>query len=154
MRFCLSVIAVTLILSCTASNGKFNQNRWLNNPGMNDWGNPRIVMLDDLMSNHLYIGMSRDSILMLLGKPYEEKIEMSLPDDMKIPDSISFAKEKNLRPGRADTVTYLINEFSKKNSQPDTVMMYALGPSMADYWFLKIVYDNKGRVRKYYKYQS
>lgn len=50
-------------------------------------------MTDDLIKNHLKPGMHRDSILVLLGRPYKEEIGNRIPTGLAIPDSI-----RNLSP--------------------------------------------------------
>ncbi|HQT22509.1 MAG: hypothetical protein B7X86_16220 [Sphingobacteriales bacterium 17-39-43] len=123
---------------------KFNKERWLANNHVNDTHNPRAYMTEDLLENHLKIGITRDSVFALLGKPYKDGIENRLPKGLKMPDSLSFSNKENLKPENSDRATYKINEFMRLNSQPDTLVLYPVGWSTIDPNFLVIKFDNKG----------
>lgn len=137
------IFFVFMMVSCEVDK-KFNKERWWANNDLNDTRNPRAYMTDDLLKNHLKIGITRDSVLALLGKPYKEGIENRLPKELKIPDSISFSNKENLKPENRDKALARINEFMRLNSQPDTLMLYPVGWSTIDPKFLVIKFDNKG----------
>ena len=100
---------------------KFDSEVWIDNDDLTEGNNPRFYMTDDLIKNHLKPGMHRDSILVLLGRPYKEEIGNRIPTGLAIPDSI-----RNL------------NEWYRVHSQPDTVMMYPIGWSLVDPLFFVI----------------
>ena len=132
-----------VMVSCKVDK-KFNKERWLANNDVNDTHNPRAYMTEDLLKNHLRIGITRDSVFELLGKPYKDGIENRLPKGLKMPDSLSFSNKKNLKPENSDRTTYRINQFMRLNSQPDTLVLYPVGWSTIDPNFLVIKFDNKG----------
>jgi len=62
-------------LNCSQYGEKaFNSQEWKNS-GADYWNqkNPRIKMIKDLKSNHLFVGMERDSVESLLGEPGKPK---------------------------------------------------------------------------------
>ena len=86
-------------------------------------------MMDDLMKNHLKKGMHRDSVLMLLGTPFKEQIEIMFAEGVKVPNSHFLDNSKE-----ADT----IKTWYQKNAQVDTMIFYAVGSSTIDPIILKI----------------
>lgn len=132
------------IVSCNNGDRKFNKERWINNSDVNDTNNPRAYMTEDLLKNHLKIGITKDSVLALLGKPYKDGIENRLTKEFKVPDSLSFSNEENLKPENSDRATDRINKFMRLNSQSDTLMLYPVGWSTIDPNFLVIKFNHKG----------
>jgi hypothetical protein len=86
-------------------------------------------MTKDLMDNYLRPGIQRDSIIILLGRPYWEKIEYRLPKGLEVPDSVS---------GLDSIGIEKFNDWHGKFSQPDTIMRYPIGWSTIDPNFLII----------------
>jgi len=137
------ILFLFVIVSCNGDR-KFNTERWLNNNDINDTKNPRAYMIKDLLKNHLKNGITRDSVLALLGKPYKDGIENRLPKGLEMPDSLSFSNKENLKSENSDRATERVNEFMRLNSQPDTLMLYPIGWSTIDPNFLVIKLDNNG----------
>jgi hypothetical protein len=77
MKYCDYLLFLSLS-ACVHENDysqkSFEREKWLANPKMKDVHNPRAYMTDDLLQNVLTLGCGRDSILLLLGDPYSEKV--------------------------------------------------------------------------------
>lgn len=140
------------ILSCKADN-KFNQQKWLANSDVSDTHNPRAYMIDDLMKNHLKVGITKNAVLTLLGKPEKDRIENRLPKGINIPDSFSFTNKENLKLERSDKVIAGINDFVRLNAKPHTLMLYSIGWSTIDPNYLIIQLDEKGMVLDFWTEQ-
>mgnify|MGYP007060710950 FL=1 len=141
MRFIILIFILVITLDSCSSNynsDKFDKDVWLSNNDISDQYNPRSRMTTDLMENYLRPGMQRDSILILLGRPYLEKIENRLPKGLEVPDSLSISE--SLDTSRVEK----FNIWYKTNSQPDTIMRYPIGWSTIDPNFLiiKLGQDN------------
>jgi hypothetical protein len=95
-------------------------------------------MTNDLIENYLKPGMHRDSIILLLGRPYLETIENRLSKGVEVPDSISFTDSENLKKENRDRTVKNFNDWYKTHSQPDTLMFYPVGWSTIDPNFLVI----------------
>ncbi len=144
---------ICLFASCSTS-PKFDREVWIENPDVNDQYNPRAKMVQDVIDNHLKIGMSRRSVLVLLGKPLQEGIEQRLPDSTIVPDSVSFDNPENLKPENKDRVLLEINKFYKSHSKPVMLIRYAVGWSLIDPNYLVIRLNNKGMVEAFWKEQG
>lgn len=135
MRFIILIFVLIITLDSCSSNynsDKFDKDVWLSNNDISDQYNPRSRMTTDLMENYLRPGMPRDSIIILLGRPYLEKIENRLPKGLEVPDSLSISES-------LDTIRLeKFNTWYKTNSQPDTIMRYPIGWSTIDPNFLII----------------
>lgn len=138
-------ILLLVITSCTTDQ-KFNQQKWLANSDVNDRNNPRADMTDDLLNNHLKVGLSKNAVLALLGKPEKDGIENRLPKGVKMPDSLALTNEENLKPEHREKVTAKINDFMRLNAKAQTLMLYPVGWSTIDPNFLVIQLDDKGLV--------
>lgn len=148
----LSVVICFLLfatISCTR-NKVFDKEIWLSNSNVNDTRNLRAHMAKDLMENHLKIGLTRNAVLELLGKPYKDVIENRLPKGVKVPDSLSMMNDKNLTSEERNQLIVRINEFQRLNAKPDTLMLYPVGWSTIDPNFLAVQFDNTGRVRDFW----
>ncbi|MES2447430.1 MAG: hypothetical protein V4546_09625 [Bacteroidota bacterium] len=143
------ILFILVMLSCTRDR-TFNKARWLKNIDVNDTNNPRAYMTDDLLKNHLKIGITRDSILAMLGKPYKYVIENRLSKGLEMPDSLSFLNNENLKPETKNSNANRINKFIRVNSQPDTLMLYPIGWSTIDPNFLVIKFDDKGLTTNFW----
>ena len=133
------------MISCTR-NKQFDKERWQRNNDVNDTRNPRAYMTNDLLKNHLRVGITKDSIIALLGKPYKDGVENRLPKGIELPDSLSFSKDTNLKKEQKDDVTARINKFVRLNSKLDTLMLYPVGWSTIDPNFLVVKLDKTGKV--------
>ena len=141
MKLLTLVFALVTSLYCCSSNYKsngFEKNTWLSNNDVSDRFNPRANMTNDLIENYLKPGMHRDSIILLLGRPYLETIENRLPKGVEVPDSLSFTDSENLRKENRDRTFKNFNDWYKTHSQPDTLMFYPVGWSTIDPNFLVI----------------
>jgi len=131
----LSVFAIFLTVcgcSLNYTSDKFDKSVWLSNNNVSDQYNPRAKMTKDLLENYLRPGISRDSIIALLGQPYKEEIEMRLPKGIEVPDSLSLSSPENFKPENRDKAQENFNEWLRKNWQPDTLMFYPVGWSTMD----------------------
>ena len=94
---------------------------------MEDYHNPRARMTDDLLNNYLKPGITRDSILTLLGEPYSETISSRLPKGLSTPDSIALNKYVGEPRELQDKILTEYNAWHKKNGQLNTLMLYPVG---------------------------
>ncbi len=131
---------VTSLYSCSSNykSNRFEKNSWVSNNDVSDRYNPRASMTKDLMENYLKPGMHRDSIILLLGRPYLETIENRLPKGLVVPDSLSFTDSENLKEENRDRTVKNFNDWYKTHGQPDTLMFYPVGWSTIDPNFLVI----------------
>ncbi|MEJ6979682.1 hypothetical protein WG906_04425 [Pedobacter sp. P351] len=149
LRYLFVLCSIVLISSCSHPK-QFERESWLKNNDVNDTGNPRAYMTEDLLKNYLKTGLSKDSIIALLGKPYSDKIEQRLPKGMSIPDSISYTNSENIRADSNGRIMNQINEFMRLNSQPDTLMLYPVGWSTIDPNFLVVKLDDQGQAIEFW----
>lgn len=132
MRFIILIFVFVITLdSCTSNynSDKFDKDVCLSNNDISDQYNPRSRMTTDLMENYLRPGIQRDSIIILLSRPYWEKIEYRLPKGLVVPDSVSGIDSIGIEK---------FNDWQSKFSQPDTIMRYPIGWSTIDPNFLII----------------
>jgi len=130
----------TILTSCSMfyNSDKFDRQVWLWNDDMTDTSNPREKMTKDLLENYLKPGIPRDSILLLLGEPYLERIENRLARGVEIPDSLSYHNLDGLSTEQRDKHNDNLNAWLDSNSQSDTLMYYPVGWSTIDPRFLII----------------
>jgi len=132
----------------------FDKDVWLRNSDMSDTSNPRARMVADVMAHHLHVGLTRDSVLALLGPPYSENIELVLPENVTLPDSLSLQNsqttEKLYDSQNAEAQREGINAFYKQHGRPQTVLRYPVGWSTIDPNFLVICLTRTGKVASYY----
>jgi len=133
---------------------KFNRDVWLWNDDMTDTWNPRAKMTSDLLQNYLRPGIHRDSILLLLGTPYLERIENRTPRGLDAPDSLSFFNLDSLSPKEREKLVDDVNEWHRSNSQPDTLMYYPVGWSTIDPRFLIIKFKPDSTAYEFWIEQS
>lgn len=136
-----------VMISCTGDK-EFNKERWLNNNDVNNTRNPRAHMTKDLLENHLKVGLTRNSVVALLGQPYKDRIENRLPKGIEIPDSLSLTGNVKFKNNNDAIKKY--NEFVRLNSKPDTLMLYPVGWSTIDPNFLVVKFDKNGIVRDFW----
>ena len=132
MRLIILIFTLTTVLNSCSSNynsDTFKKEVWLSNNDIKDKNNPRSRMTKDLIKNYLRPGIQRDSIIILLGQPYMEKIEYRLPNGLEVPDSLSSIDPIGIEK---------FNDWHNKFSQPDTIMRYPIGWSTIDPNFLII----------------
>lgn len=145
------IVLLLFLISCNYGLDKrFDKTSWLLNSDVNVIRNPRADMVADLLANHLKVGLKRNSVLALLGKPYQDGVENRLPKGLEIPDSLSFTNDRNLTSEEREKVIVRMNEFQRLNAKPDTLMLYPVGWSTIDPNFLAVQFDNKGRVRDFW----
>lgn len=135
MRLIILMFVLVVVLDSCSSNyssDKFDKDVWLLNNDISNRYNPRANMTKDLIENYLRPGMHRDSIIILLGRPYLEKIENRLPKGLEVPDSLSISESLDT------TQLEKFNTWYETNSQPDTLMRYPIGWSTIDPIFLII----------------
>jgi hypothetical protein len=149
----LVLLAISALVSCNQSTS-FDKEAWINNPEMTDTHNPRARMVQDVIDNRLKSGMTRKSILDLLGQPYKEGIERRLPKNTILPDSISATNPENLRPENAKKSVAGLNNFYRLYAKPVRIMRYPVGWSTMDPNFLIIKLDTNCLVGDYWIEQS
>jgi hypothetical protein len=149
LRFLFVSCSILLITSCSHSQ-RFDKKVWLRNSDVNDTGNPRAYMTKDLLENYLKVGLTKDSIIALLGKPFSDRIEQRLPKGMTIPDSISFTNSENIQADSTGKITDQINAFMRLKSQPDTLMLYPVGWSTIDPNFLVVKLNDQGKAYEFW----
>ena len=142
-------LLVLVMISCT-SGKKFDKQKWLVNSDVNDIYNPRAHMTEDLIKNYLKVGLTKNAVLALLGKPDKDRIENRLSKGLKIPDSLSLSNDENLKPERRNKVIAQMNDFVRLNAIPHTLMSYPVGWSTTDPNFLVIQIDEKGKVSDFW----
>jgi hypothetical protein len=152
-KFTVTLLIVVLC-GCNNTSSKFEKAVWIKHMQVDDRYNPRAGMVQDLIKNHLKPGMSRKAVLDLLGKPYKEGIEQRLPENIVMPDSISFSNPENLKPENADKATAAINDFHKLHARPVYLVKYPVGWSTIDPNFLVLTLNDKGMVEKFRVEQS
>ena len=154
--YLVKLIALSLLCFLTSCNrsSSFNRDIWIENPRMEDTHNPRARMVQDVMKRQLKAGMSRKSVLALLGKPYREGTEPRLPKNTILPDSFSvrtpeaFSRENQKK--RMDA----FNNFVRLHAEQIMLMRYPVGWSTMDPRFLIIKLNNKGLVEDYWVEQG
>jgi hypothetical protein len=134
-----------LAVSCSESSS-FDREVWMQHPDVNDRYNPRLRMVQDVIKNHLNPGMSRMAVIDLLGIPYKEGLEVRLPADIVLPDSL-----KHFETPKAEAAYY---DFFKSYGKSIMLMKYAVGWSIIDPIFLVIELDRKGFVVRYWEEES
>ena len=129
-------------LSCQS---KFDKKIWLTHDTMKEIENPRMKMTDDLLKNHLKKGMTKAEVIKLLGKPFSDRIEFRLPENIEIPDSVNVRENLDKPKDDIDKMFSSYNKWYHENTQPDTLVTYYIGMSM-DLNFLAIKLDNRDKA--------
>ncbi|WP_247237256.1 hypothetical protein [Telluribacter sp. SYSU D00476] len=108
---------------------------------------PRAKLMYEFVEDHLQPGISRERIVSLLGRPYNEGVRQFLPEGITVPDSIrkSAGHTNELREARENA----INDFYRTHSQPDTVIEYMVGDGLLGATLLVIKLDDKGLARDF-----
>jgi len=148
MRLIILVVGFALTLggcSNDYNSNTFDKEVWLSNSDISDQDNPRSRMTMDLIKNYLRPGMQRDSIILLLGQPYMEKVDYRLPKGLNVPDSVSNIDSIGMEK---------FNEWHGKFSQPDTIMRYPVGWSTIDPNFLIIKLGRDNTVADFWVEQG
>lgn len=148
MRLIILIFTLTIVLDSCSSNynsDTFDKEVWLSNNDIKYQYNPRSRMTKDLIKNYLRLGMQRDSIIILLGRPYMEKIEYRLPKGLEVPDSLSSIDSIGIEK---------LNDWHSKFSQPDTIMRYPIGWSTIDPNFLIIKLGQDSTVTDFWTEQG
>ena len=151
MRF-FKIFFILIFISLSSCNGqnKFDQEIWLKNNDISIRENPRFKMVNDILENHLRKGMSKSSIIELLGKPNTDALDYYLPNNKKLPDSleIDYDYDKDV-----DKKIELISEWYKKNQKSAPMLKYHLGWTLIDTVSLEIIL-NEGIVIDYWVKQN
>ncbi|MDO7884291.1 hypothetical protein [Hymenobacter cheonanensis] len=122
----------------------FNRQRWLTGGRTGTFGinNPRASMADDVMAHYLKPGMTRAEVVALLGSPDRDGIEMVVPSNVSLPDSLGGEN------GHLNIAGF--NEWHRLNAQPDTLMHYWVGWDMIDPTSMRVEFDGTGKVKRYW----
>ena len=151
-KLILNIVLIVLIISCQ---NKFNRYKWIekSNNTLTKIENPRKAMIKDLLSNYLFVKMSKDSIIKLLGKPYKDTIICYVPKNIKKPDSLkNIYKIKNVK--KKEKVFDELNNWYNKNCIRGRYLIYPIGWSTIDPVFLEIEIDKSEKVKKFYVHKS
>ncbi|MBX2963692.1 MAG: hypothetical protein KF687_14360 [Cyclobacteriaceae bacterium] len=148
----LTFILIVTLDSCSSNynSEKFDKTVWLSNNDMADRYNPRAQMTNDLLENYLKPGIHRDSIILLLGRPYLEKIENRLPKGLQVPDSLSLIDSVNFRKENRDKALKNYNDWYAAHGRPDTLMFYPVGWSTIDPKFLVIKFKSDSTAYEFW----
>jgi len=130
-------------LSCQS---KFDKKIWLTHDTMKEIENPRMKMTDDLLKNHLKKGMTKAEVIKLLGKPFSEGVHYRLPEDIKIPDSVSIIQNLDKSGEEKKKVIDLYNNWHQKHILPVNLITYQIGWSYVDPTFLVIKLDDHDKA--------
>jgi hypothetical protein len=149
----LVLLTLSALVSCNHSTS-FDREAWMDNPEMTNTHNPRARMVQDVIDNRLKAGMTRTSVVALLGQPYKEEVERRLPKNTILPDSISLTNPENLRPENADRAVAEINNFYRLYAKPVRIMRYPVGWSTIDPNFLIVKLNKSGLVEDYWLEQG
>jgi len=156
-KYSLIIISlIVLIFSSSCQNRKFDQKVWFEN-NSNDYAdtkNPRIYMVDDIIKNHLKIGMKKEDVIKILGKPTIDTIGVYLPKNIKFPDSLSIIDKVDLSKEKKEQYLHLINEWYKKNYKSAPMLTYYVGWSTMDPVFLEIRLDDENKIIDFWDRQS
>lgn len=147
---------VLIFFSLFSCQKKFNQKVWLenNNNDFTETKNPRIYMIDDIMDNQLNIGMEKQVVMKILGKPLSDTISAFLPRGVKLPDSLSVIFTRDLPEELQDKYLNLSNEWYKKNYKSAPMLTYYVGWSTIDPVFLEIRLDEENKVVDFWVKQN
>jgi hypothetical protein len=148
----IAFLLLFFFAGCSTSTS-FDREVWIDNPDVGNKYNPRAKMVQDVIKNHLKPGMSKKSLLNLLGRPYREGIERRLLTNTILPDSISYANDKNFKPEDADKAMVTINKFYKLYGKPVMILRYPVGWSTMPN-FLVIQLNSKQQVEEYWVVQG
>lgn len=145
------IVILLLLAGCTPYTPiEFDREVWLENNDVNDTRNPRARMTKDLLQNHLKPGLTKDSILKLLGPAYEDKIESRLAEGVKVPDSLHTWKYVSEPKKVQDAKLKQFNDWMRDHGQPDTLLFYPVGWSTIDPNLLVVKFNDQGIAYKFW----
>lgn len=146
---CINVILL-LLVSCTRyTPTEFDRAIWLEKNDVNDTRNPRARMTKDLLQNQLKPGITKDSILKLLGPAYEDKIVSRLAEGVEVPDSLHIWKYGSEPKRVQDKKLKEYNDWMHDHGQPD-ILFYPVGWSTIDPNFLVVKFNDRGIAYKFW----
>lgn len=121
----------------------FDKSIWIGHNDLLVRKNPRLKMIDDLMDNHLKVGMDKKEVIELLGKPYRDTISLVLPKGSKLPDSLAINYDIKQSRNEREKSMNKINAWYKENYESAPLIAYPIGWSLIDPIFLKIKLNDK-----------
>ena len=158
IKYIFLLILINLISCVTKSkdNSIFNQKIWLDNTQLGDGlnQNPRALMTNDLMNNHLKNGMSRTEIINLLGQPFKDEIQERLPNNIQQPDSINLRSIMGVSDEKRQKILTDYNNWYHQNLRPDTLLIYPVGWTKTDSIFLVVKLNDKNSVNEFWMEQN
>tara|TARA_R100000789_G_scaffold22086_1_gene24800 strand:- start:78 stop:467 length:390 start_codon:yes stop_codon:yes gene_type:complete len=125
MKYFLLLLSILFLSSC--SNIKYDRDVWLKDSVITkmDFNNPRSQMIDDVLKNHLKVGMSLEEVHYKLGYIEPSKFAYDKPSSSYISkDSVS---AKNI-----------------------IGLTYFIGPTLGDYELLTIELDENNLVKDFW----
>ncbi len=142
-----NIIIIFLIFSSiTSCQTKFDKKIWKENSDFMDVKNPRAYMVKDLMKNHINIGMKKNKVIELLGKPYSDTIELYIPKGIKPPDSLRMNIILKKKVDEREKYISYINNWYRDNYKSAPILKYPVGWSLSDPKFLVIRLNNEKRL--------
>ena len=136
----------------------FDQQSWLRHATAQNC-NPRREMVPDLMAHHLPAGTARQTVMALLGTPYEDENELAQRTPPHLPASLrqvaidSLAKGPVANSGPKQHPRGVLNfgqDDSPVSTRQDTLLRYPVSMHISDPDFLIIHLSAQGRVVRYH----
>jgi hypothetical protein len=145
--FILITLVLSLFLSCQ---NKFNKEIWLKENELTNYKSKRVDMTQDLIDNHLNIGMLKSEVIHLLGKPYNDSIKQYIPRNLKPPDSLNIFTIYDKEEKEREKYLELLNQWREKNYKTAPILTYYSGWSLIDPNFLTIRLDSTNKVADFW----
>ncbi len=142
----LVVMLIIMMSSFSSCQSNFDQKIWLENNDFSDTKNPRANMVKDLMHNYLKIGMKKEEVIKLLGKPSSDTLGVYIPRGVQLPDSLDLVKSIGKSKEEQQKALDLLNEWFKNNYKAAHLLDYPIGWAMIDPVSLVVKLDDDNLI--------